>query len=190
MRLWRRRGILRDTAGLNTQTTRLRARIAREAGISRSALQGKAVPDESEGRVGALKSMASKIKLKEGSNYFVADPHGVGCVKRIPLVCYYRGFHPDDKGRGFWHWFEIVGDPAFAYSLTDKMVVALVEPYSGARNATIAKEAEYYYKHLKGGERRLGSKARDVAPASARLRPSWFREQIGGSFHLSNKSFG
>jgi hypothetical protein len=93
--------------------------------------------------------MASETKLREGSKYFVADPDGVGFVKRIPLVCHYRGLHPDRQRHGFGHWFEIVGDPDFGYSLTDKMVVALVEPYSDARNAEIAKEAEYYYKHLK-----------------------------------------
>jgi len=93
--------------------------------------------------------MASKIKPIEGGKYFVADPHGVGFVKRIPLVCRYRGFHSDSQLHGFRHWFEIVGDSEYGYSLTDKMVVALVEPYSDARNAEIAKEAEYYYKHLK-----------------------------------------
>jgi hypothetical protein len=93
--------------------------------------------------------MASKTKLREGSKYFVADPDGVRLTKRIPLVCHYRGIQPDRLRHDFRHAFMFVGDPDTGYFLTDKMVVRLVEPYSEARNAEIAKEAEYYYKHLK-----------------------------------------
>jgi hypothetical protein len=94
--------------------------------------------------------MASKTELREGSKYFVVDPDNVGVVgKRIPLVCHYRGVHPDPRHIGFRHLFTFVGDPDTGYNLTDKMVLTLVEPYSEARNAEIAKEAEYYYEQLK-----------------------------------------
>jgi hypothetical protein len=96
--------------------------------------------------------MASKTELREGSKYFVVDPDNVGVVgKRIPLVCHYRGVHADHLPHhsGFKHVFTFAGDPDTGYWLTDTMVLTLVEPYSEARNAEIAKEAEYYYKYLK-----------------------------------------
>ena len=94
--------------------------------------------------------MASKTKLREGSKYLVADPDGVGVLaKRIPWSAITVACNLTPRHIGFRHLFTFAGDPDTGYWLTDKMVLTLVEPYSEARNAEIAKEAEYYYKHLK-----------------------------------------
>jgi hypothetical protein len=85
------------------------------------------------------------MKLRKGSKYFVADPDDVRFGKRIPLVCHYRGRHPEG------HLFSFVGAPDSGYWLSDKDIAKLVEPFSKAREAKVNAEAERY---LAAGDRK------------------------------------
>jgi hypothetical protein len=86
-------------------------------------------------------SKGEAMKLRKGSKYFVANPDDVRFGKRIPLICHYRGLHPEG------HLFTFVGDFNSGYWLTDKLVAKLVEPYSEARKLEIDATANYYNEH-------------------------------------------
>jgi hypothetical protein len=86
-------------------------------------------------------------KLRKGSRYFVADPGDVRFGKRIPLVCHYRGRHPEG------HLFTCVRDLNSGYWLSDRQIAGLVEPFTKERAVEVHAEAE---KYLAAQDRKAG----------------------------------
>jgi len=82
--------------------------------------------------------MSIGMKLRKGSKYFVANPDDVRFGKRIPLICHYRGRHPEG------HLFTFGGDVNSGYWLSDSQVGDLVEPFTKSRETEVTAEANHY----------------------------------------------